>query len=162
MGSGRRGRFRIDGHDFTGWEPANELSDEDLDEVDLIEYLQKERVLDIKTRNALDEKRKHIEGDLTPTCECGWRGVPDNWIPASSRRYQSGHQHINHKHAEEMKRLQGRSAAEMAAAALDHAADSWTGDAEVTQWLRARADHIIEVGQYDGEEWPSESAVNGA
>ncbi|WP_145998925.1 hypothetical protein [Brevibacterium linens] len=55
-----------------------------------------------------------------------------------------------------------RAGAEIAAAALDHAADAWTGDAKVEQWLRARADHIIELGYYDGEEWPSEPTVNDA
>lgn len=154
MRAGRRGRFEVEGHSFAGWEPANTLTAEDLDDIDLIESLQKERVLDIKTCDSLDEKRKRIEGDTIPTCECGWRGVPDDWIPAPSRKHQTSHQHINHKHAEEMKQSRGKLGAEMATAALDHAADAWTGDAEVGQWLRARADHVLDVGYFDGEEWP--------
>ena len=50
----------------------------------------------------------------------------------------------------------------MAAAALDHTADAWTGDANVEQWLHARANHVLEVGYYDGEKWPSEPTVNDA
>ena len=150
----RRESFEVDDHRFAGWEPATELTSDALDEIDLIESLQTGRDLDIETRDSLDEKRKLIEGDLVPTCECGWRGVPDDWIPASSRNHLTGHQHNNHKHAEEMKRIQHQFAADMAAAALNHAADAWTGDPDVAQWLRARVNHVLEVGQYDGETWP--------
>jgi hypothetical protein len=49
-----------------------------------------------------------------------------------------------------------RFAAGRAAAALVHAADAWTGDQDedVAQWLRDRAEHILNVGLYDGEVWP--------
>lgn len=153
MGARRR-RFDVNGHDFAGWEPSNELSEEDQEEIDLIESLQKGRVLDSKRRDSLDEKRQRIEGKLIPTCECGWRGDPVGWLSPSFRRHQTGQQYIEHKHSSEMSRIQGRYAAEMAAAALDHAADAWDGDPDFATWLRARADRIIEVGYYDGEEWP--------
>ncbi|AXK45957.1 hypothetical protein [Brachybacterium saurashtrense] len=162
MGAGRRGRFSVDGHEFTGWEPANELSDEAQEEIDLIESLAKRRAHDIETRDSLDEKRRRIEGSLVPTCECGWRGLPSAWAPPRSRSRRGGQQHIEHRYAQETKRSRGELGAEMAAAALDHAADAWVGDATVEQWLRARADHIIELGYYDGEEWPSEPTVNDA
>jgi hypothetical protein len=44
-------------------------------------------------------------------------------------------------------------AAGRAATALIHAAEAWTGEGDVAQWLRARAEHILNVGLYDREVW---------
>ncbi|GGA72022.1 hypothetical protein GCM10011490_23470 [Pseudoclavibacter endophyticus] len=73
---------------------------------------------------------------------------------AASRDDLIGTQHINHRHAEELRRIQDSLAARMAGAALEHAADAWDGDEAVAEWLRERADHVVQVDYYDGEAWP--------
>lgn len=157
----RRGPVVVEGHEFTGWESAQALSDEAQEKVERIEAGYK-ILSDPRQRQILDDELRKVEGDLVPTCECGWKGLPDDWAPPGSRSRRGGQQHISHKHTEEMKRHQGKLGAQIAAAALDHAADAWTGDAKVEQWLHARADHVLEVGYYDGEKWPSEPTVKDA
>lgn len=152
MGGRRRDEFEIEGHEFTGWVPANELTEEDRE---LVRVLSEQRVYDRRTQDVVDQRLKTVEGDLIPTCECGWRGQPDDWFPVSSRSRLTGTQHINHKHSAQLERIQHKYAAKMAASALGHAADAWDGDPDVAMWLRARTDHILDVGYYDGEEWPS-------
>lgn len=144
--------MHFDGHEFAGWVPAKQLTDEEIEVIDVIESQSKGRVLGIQTREALDERRRRIEGDLVPTCECGWAGLPDDWRSVSSRESQTGQQHIAHRLAEEMKRIQGYYAARMASAALKQAADAWDGDQTVSLWLRNRAEHIVEAGHFEGEE----------
>ena len=154
MSTGRRGRFTVEGHEFTGWIPAKELTAHEQEKIERLEDAMNDRSLGFEVQQSLERKRKEIEGDLVPTCECGWQGLPDDWISPSSRDRLTGQQHISHRHQAEMDRIIGHQAAQMAAAALDQAADAWDGDEAVAQWLRERAEHIIEVDYYDGEAWP--------
>lgn len=160
MSTGRRGRFTVEGHEFTGWIPAKELTADEQDAIERLEGAMNDRSLGFEVHQSLERKRKQIEGDLVPTCECGWKGLPDDWTPPSSRERLTGQQHVSHRHKAEMDRIIGHQAAQMAAAALDHAADAWDGDEVVAQWLRERAERIAEVGYYDGEEWPEPEQVD--
>lgn len=152
--TGRRGRFKVDGHEFTGWIPAKELTADEQEKIERLEDAMNDRSLGFEVQQSLERQCKQIEGDLVPTCECGWKGLPDDWISPSFRNHRTGQQHISHRHKAEMDRIVGHQSARMAAAALDHAADAWDGDEAVAQWLRQRAEHIVEVDYYDGEEWP--------
>lgn len=160
MTTGRRGRFTNEGHEFTGWIPAKELTVHEQDELERLEDAMNDRSLGFEVHESLERQRKQLEGDLIPTCECGWRGLPDDWISPSSRDRLTGQQHISNRHKAEMDKIIGHQAAQMAAAALDHAADAWDGDKAVAQWLRDRAEHIVEVDYYDGEEWPEQAQAD--
>lgn len=154
MSKGHRGRFSIEGHEFAGWIPAKELTTEEQEKIERLEDAMNDRSLGFEVHQSFERQRKEIEGDLVPTCECGWKGLPDDWISPSFRNHRTGQQHISHRHKAEMDRIVGHQSARMAAAALDHAADAWDGDETVAQWLRERAEHIVEVDYYDGEGWP--------
>lgn len=147
----RRSQFDVDDHEFAGWEPENTLNEEDRE---LIRILKEQQGLGWQTQDAVDKRLKTVEGDLVPTCECGWRGRPVDWMSVSERTCYTGAHHISHKRSAQYERAQRKYAAQMAAAALKHAADAWEGDPEVAPWLRARADDVLELGQYDGEQWP--------
>lgn len=158
--TGRRGRFEVDGHAFAGWIPAKELTAHEQEKIERLEDAMNDRSLGFEVHQSLERQRKEIEGDLVPTCECGWKGLPDDWIAPLSRSHRTGQQHVSHRHQAEMNRIVGHQAARMAAADLDHAADAWDGDEAVVQWLRERAEHIVEVDHYDGEEWPEPTQVD--
>lgn len=160
MSKGQRGRFSIEGHEFAGWIPAKELTADEQDAIESITNAIADLGLSFETIRALEKNLQQIEGDLVPTCECGWQGLPDDWISPSSRERLTGQQHVSHRHKAEMDRIIGHQAAQMAAAALDHAADAWDGDEAVAQCLRERAERIAEVGYYDGEEWPEPEQVD--
>ncbi|GAA4395473.1 hypothetical protein GCM10023167_25870 [Brevibacterium pityocampae] len=160
MGKGRRGRFTIEGQEFTGWIPAKELTTHEQEKIERLEDAMNDRPLGFEVHQSMERQRKEIEGDLIPTCECGRKGLPDDWISPSFRNHRTGQQHISHRHKAEMDRIVGHQSARMAAAALDHAADAWDGDKAVAQWLRDRAEHIVEVDYYDGEEWPEQAQAD--
>src|SRR5690554_2704084 len=122
MSTGRRGRFKVDGHEFTGWIPAKDLTAREQEKIERLEDAMNDRSLGFEVQQSFERQRKEIEGDLAPTCECGWKGLPDDWIAPSSRHRLTGQQHISHRHQAEMNRIVGHQAARMAAAALDHAA----------------------------------------
>ncbi|MGW8483556.1 hypothetical protein ACWGJP_10480 [Microbacterium sp. NPDC055903] len=138
-------------HVFAGWEPVNVISDEDRE---VIQILTKLGARDLASREIVEAKLKSIEGDLVPTCGCGWRGFADTWMPASSREHLTGQQFISHQHNARMDAIQGKFGARVAASAFDYAADAWPGDPEVAQWLRAQAEYLRDAGYYVGEQWP--------
>ena len=142
----------FEGHEHAGWEPATPLTDEDKRKVERIE-LGRTKV-DFKLQQRFDDLQKEVEGDLVPVCACGWRGLPEDWKPPHSRSRSGGQQQNSHELNVRMDLSAQRFAAGRAAAALVHAAEAWTGDEAVAQWLRARAEHILNVGLYDGEAWP--------
>lgn len=142
----------FEGHEHARWEPATPLSDEDKRKVARIELGRTD--VDFKLKQRLDDLLKELEGDLVPVCTCGWRGLPGagslptlsdpQWQPpANLARTQRPHGPVHPAVC------RGR-----AAAALIHAAEAWTGEEDVAQWQRARAEHILNVGLYDGELWP--------
>lgn len=145
-----QGPYDVDGHAFTGWESTNELSGDDRE---VVQILAEHRIPDPQVRAAVDERLKLIEGDLVPTCECGWRGHAEEWERPSARD-QTSSQHISHKHHAQMTRVQGEHGARVAASALEHVAAEWSGDAGFAQWLRAQANHLRDAKLYDGEHWP--------
>jgi hypothetical protein len=142
----------FEGHEHAGWEPATPLTDEDIRKVERIEFGRTK--VDFKLKKRFDDLQKELEGDLVPVCACGWRGLPEDWEPPHSRSRSGGQQQISHELNVRMDLSAQRFAAGRAAAALIHAAKAWTGEEDVTQWLRARAEHILNVGLYDGEVWP--------
>jgi hypothetical protein len=142
----------FEGHEHAGWEPATPLTDEDKRKVERIELGR--TIVDFKLKKRFDDLQKELEGDLVPVCPCGWRGLPEDWKPPHSRSRSGGQQQISHELNVRMDLSAQLFAAGRAAAALLHAAEAWTGDEAVAQWLRARAEHILNVGLYDGEVWP--------
>lgn len=142
----------FEGHEHAGWEPATPLTDEDKRKVERIELGRTE--VDFKIQQRFDDLQKELEGDLVPVCSCGWRGLPEDWKPPHSRSRSGGQQQNSHELNVRMDLSAQRLAAGRAAAALVHAAEAWTGDEAFSQWLRARAEHILNVGLYDGEVWP--------
>lgn len=146
----------FEGHEHAGWEPATPLTDEDKRKVERIEL---ERIelgrtdVDFKLKQRLDALLKELEGDLVPVCTGGWRGLPGGWKPPHSRTRSGSHQQISHELNVRMDLSTQWFAAGRAAAALIHAAEAWTGEEDVAQWLRAPAEHILNVGLYNGEVW---------
>lgn len=138
-------------HVFAGWEPVNNISNEDRE---VIQVLTKHGGHDRASREIVEAKLKSIEGDLVPTCECGWRGLADTWMPVSARNYQTGQQFISHQHNARMDAIQGKFGARVAASAFDYAANAWSGDPAVADWLRTQAEHLRDAGYYVGEQWP--------
>ncbi|WP_336649123.1 hypothetical protein [Microbacterium sp. MMO-10] len=146
------GNSEILAHSFGGWVPTRELT---AKERDILVALESQRPhFDLAATEELNERRAAIEGDLVPVCACGWRGAPEPWQPKSSRSSRGGQQHIEHKHHARLNAINGAFAAEIAAAALRHAADAAT-DPSVAAWLEDRASRVEQVGQYDGEVWPA-------
>ncbi|WP_309082197.1 hypothetical protein [Zhihengliuella sp.] len=94
-----------------------------------------------------------MEGDIASTCECGWKGVPEDWPPTESRSRTGGQQYVSHEFTVRSTAATERLAAEVAAVALRHAVDGWDGDETVAEWLEARTEHIEGVGRYDLEHW---------
>ena len=142
----------FEGHEHAGWEPATPLTDEDKRKVERIEFGRTK--VDFKLKERFDDLQKELEGGLVPVCACGWRGLPEDWKPPHSRSRSGGQQQNSHELNVRMDLSAQRFAAGRAAAALVQAAEAWTGDEAVAQWLRARAEHILTVGLYDGEVWP--------
>lgn len=136
-------------HEFDHWEPARPMSDEDHARV---RRLQDTLSQDHQLR---DELLAELEGELVPVCVCGWRVHPEPWERPSFRSNRGGMQQIQHRHNEAIEWSTRLFAADMAVAALRHAAEGWPGDPGVADWLRERADRIHAVGQYDGENWPA-------
>lgn len=147
--SPRRDREPLEGHGFQGWEPAAPLSEEDRG---LVATLTRSRSgFSRETLQVVDERLSSVEGDLVPVCECGWTGEPEAWQSPSMRSARGGQQYIAHEYAIRTSMATERLAAEVAAAALRHAAGDWTGDEQVTRWLKTRAEHIERIGHYDLE-----------
>lgn len=140
-----------DVHEFAGWESAEPLSDDARQKVERISGAHD---FDLEIIRPMDEMLKDLEGDLVPTCSCGWRGLAESWTSPKRRNSDGGYPFSTHKNQMQMVRVTQRSAANGAAAALRHAAGAWTGGDEVARWLEARAEHIESVGLYDGEQWP--------
>ncbi|GAB3616544.1 hypothetical protein GCM10027416_11010 [Okibacterium endophyticum] len=150
----RRGRDDLEGHAFEGWVLAEELSDEARAKAGRAhEGLR--GLTDLTVRHGLEEILAELEGDLIPTCTCGWRGYSEPWAAPSLRSRRGGQQFISHEFTVRSTAATERLAAEVAAAALRHAVDDWDGDESVAEWLEARAEHIEAVGRYDAETWPS-------
>lgn len=57
-----------------------------------------------------------LEGDLVPTCACGWRGYPEPWRAPRARSWRGGQQHISHETSVTMEQATQRFAARTAAA----------------------------------------------
>ncbi|WP_433676899.1 hypothetical protein [Microbacterium gorillae] len=146
----RRGSNDIDEHAFAGWDPTNELSEDDREAITTLVTL---RARDHTMIAVIDARLKLIEGELVPMCECGWRGRVEGWMPPSSRR-DSSHQFISHKNNAHVIRIQQEHDARVAASALEHVAAEWTGEVSVAQWLRAQADRVRAAKVYDGQHWP--------
>ena len=145
--------FVVEGHGFEGWESAKSLSDEDRELVAILKASHGR--LDPMTVEVVEERLRRVEGDQVPVCECGWRGYAESWSAPSSTERSGSRQHITHKHKAQVECAQRVHAADMAAAALRHAAEAWTGEPSVVDWLRTRAEHIDAVGAYDGQTWPT-------
>lgn len=141
-----------EGHEHAGWEPATPLSDEDKRKAERIELAR--TIFDFKINQQVNDLLKELEGDLVPVCTCGWRGLPEDWNPPHSRSPRGGQQQNSHELKVRMDLSMQRLAAHKAAAALVHAAEAWPGDEDFARWLRDRAEHILNVGLYDGEAWP--------
>lgn len=139
-------------HDFAGWEPAEPVSETDgrFDHAlhDAWDQLTPDE------RDLLTGRARQVEGDLVPVCACGWRGRPEEWQPAPHREPNGGLQHSTHKNGARIDQAAQEFAAVTAAATLVHAAEDWEGDADVSEWLRPRAQHVRDVGLYDGQTWP--------
>jgi len=151
--SRRRSGYIVEGHEFAGWIPAEQPSDEAKEKIELLSEALRTR-FDPATRKTVEETLGKLEGELVPMCACGWRGYAEPWVDPLARSRGGGQQHIQHKHFAQVDRIQQQFAADTAAAALRHAAESWTGNDEVRRWLEERAEHIKAVGMYDGERWP--------
>ncbi|WP_249521929.1 hypothetical protein [Microbacterium sp. ER1] len=145
------GRTQLPEHRFAGWALTRELSAEERELVAAIET--RRSPLEVAASRELDERRAAVEGDLVPVCTCGWRGAPEPWQPTRFRSSRGGQQHIEHKHHARLNAINGAFAADIAAAALRHAADAAT-DPAVVAWLEGRAAHVEQVGHYDGQVWP--------
>lgn len=141
----------IEIHEFAGWESAEPLSDDARQKVERISGAHD---FDLAIMRQLDEKLKDLEGDLVPTCRCGWRGLAEPWTAPRLRRSDGGYSYSGHENQIRMERATQKFAASYAAAALRHAADARADGGEVAGWLQARAEHIESVGLYDGEVWP--------
>lgn len=142
-----REREMNDGHEFAGWKPAKELSDEEKAAVAQLVELGGS----IRDVSSFDNAISRLEGDLVPTCACGWRGYPEPWKRPARRGDRGGQQFMSHQHQARLAQIQRQYAASIAAAALSHAAESWDGDEQVADWLTARAEFIKQVGEYDSE-----------
>lgn len=143
----------VEGHEFAGWEPAEPLSDDDRLKLERISEA-RDNIHDPVVRQGFVKIIEELEGDLVPTCACGWRGYPEPWTAPGSRSRRGGEQHIAHECATTIDQATQRLAASKAAAALRHAAEAWTDGEDAVRWLEARAEHIESVGLYDGERWP--------
>jgi hypothetical protein len=145
-----REREMNDGHEFAGWEPAVALTDEQRAAVAELWELRSS----LSSGRSLDGAIARIEGDLVATCACGWRGVREEWESPELRGDRGGLHFLNHQHNARIAKIQREYAATVAAAALRHAAEDWTGDEAIIHWLVGRAEHIELVGDYDSETWP--------
>lgn len=141
----------VDVHEFAGWETAEPLSDDDQQTADRISG---PHGFDLEIMRQLDEMLKDLEGDLVPTCSCGWRGLAESWTAPRLRRSDGGYSFSGHENQIRMERASQKFAARNAAATLRHAAEAWTGGDDGVRWLQERAKHIEQVGLYDGEVWP--------
>jgi hypothetical protein len=142
-----REREMNDGHEFTGWRPAKKLSDE--------ETAAMARLVELggsfRDVSSFDDAISRLEGDLVPTCACGWRGYPELWERPAYRSDRGGQQFLSHQHQARLAKIQRQYAASIAAAALSRAAAAWECDEQVADWLTARAEFIKQVGEDDSE-----------
>lgn len=141
-------------HEFAGWEPARPLSDDDRIKLERTNSV-RDDVFNLVVAQGFTKILEELEGDLVPTCACGWRGYPEPWIVPGSRSRRGGQQRISHESSVKIEQATTQwFAATTAAAALRHDAEAWQGDEDVFLWLESRADHIESVGLYDGKKWP--------
>ncbi|PWD52024.1 hypothetical protein C8046_16625 [Serinibacter arcticus] len=137
---------RTPGHAWLGWTPIGDL-----------DTAARERLVELLTpaigTPALPDLEAVLDGRV-PLCECGWSGDPVTWQPSDHRRRRSREwdDHISYLR---MSLIAQEHAAAAASAALELAAKDWDGDPATAEWLQARADHVAEVGVFDGEHWPT-------
>lgn len=147
----RRKRTHLAGHAFTGQVPVREISQAAYA---YIAQLKQERTpRDPARAKQIDAELAELTGFVIPTCECGWRGSAEGWT-LEWETYEVGTQHNEHLFLAKISRAQGETGAGLAAIVLALAAEDWEGDPAVSDWLTRRADHVAEVGYFDGKTWP--------